>query len=81
MQNEVTIEIKIKGYTKEETDNFREIFHALLTSGGLSGVKNGKTVIHFDAEGVFQGVQLDYWPWRRRKETKPEGPVIAPRLR
>ncbi len=61
------IEIEIKGYTPEETDRFREIFHALITTGGLSGVKGGRTILHFDADGIFQGIELDYWPWRRRK--------------
>lgn len=45
----------------------REIMEALVASGGLTGVKGGKTIIHFDADGVFQGIELDYWPWRRRK--------------
>lgn len=49
-------------------DRFEEIFNALVVSGGLSGVKGGKTVIHFDADGIFQGIALDYWPWRRRKK-------------
>lgn len=45
----------------------KEIFEALIVSGGLSGVKSGQTIIHFDQEGNFMGVQLSYWPWRRRK--------------
>lgn len=51
----------------EHEERFTEIFNALIRSGGLSGVKGGQTIIHFDAEGVFQGVQLSYWPYRRRK--------------
>lgn len=47
---------------------FQQIMTALITSGGLTGVKGGKTIIHFDAQGDFQGVQLDYWPYRRRSE-------------
>lgn len=61
------IEIDIKGYTPEEIENFRLIFNALITSGGLSGVKGGQTILHFDSEGKFMGVQLSYWPWRKRK--------------
>ena len=61
------IEIEIKGYTPEEVAKFREIFNALITSGGLSGVKGGQTILHFGAEGEFMGVQLSYWPWRKRK--------------
>jgi hypothetical protein len=52
---------------EEYEDKFREIFNALVKSGGLSGVKGGQTIIHFDGEGSFMGVQLSYWPWRRRK--------------
>lgn len=61
------IEIDINGYTPEEVQEFRTIFHALLTSGAISGVKNGRSILHFDPEGKFQGVELSYWPWRRRK--------------
>ena len=53
--------------TQEMKNKYQEIFSALVSSGGLSGVRGGKTIIHFDADGTFQGVQLDYWPWRRRK--------------
>lgn len=52
---------------QEYTKRFEEIFAALIQSGGLSGVKGGQTIIHFDQEGNFMGVQLSYWPWRRRK--------------
>ena len=45
---------------------FQEIFEALITSGGLTGVKGGKTIIHFDQDGTFQKIQLDYYPWQRR---------------
>ena len=61
------IELHIEGNTQEETEKYLEIFEALLKSGGLSGVKGGQTIIHFDGEGKFQGIQLSYWPFRRRK--------------
>lgn len=48
--------------------NIQEIIIALISSGGLTGVRGGKTIIHFDGDGMFQGVQLDYFPWRRRKK-------------
>jgi len=63
----IQIQLNIEGNTQEETEKYLEIFQVLLKSGGLSGVKGGKTIIHFDAEGIFQGVELDYWPWRRKK--------------
>ena len=62
------IELKIESISEEETLKFQEILVALIASGGLSGVKGGKTIIHFDADGVFQGIELDYWPWRRRSK-------------
>ena len=61
------LELRIEGTSQQEIDKYVEIFLALLKSGGLSGVRGGKTIIHFDAEGTFQGIELDYWPWRRRK--------------
>jgi len=53
--------------TEQDIRNFEEIFSALVSSGGLTGVKGGKTIIHFDAEGLFQKIQLDYYPWNRRR--------------
>lgn len=52
----------------ERQQNYEEILTALVSSGGLDGVKGGKTIIHFDPDGVFMAVQLDYYPWRRRKK-------------
>lgn len=62
-----TLQLDLNGYTKEEIDKFKEIFKALISSGGLQGVKGGQTILHFDNEGHFMGVQLSYWPWRKRK--------------
>lgn len=67
MINKTNIKLEVVGHTQEEVDRYVEIFYALLQSGGLSGVKGGKTILHFDGEGIFQGIELDYWPWRRRK--------------
>lgn len=61
------IQLDVEGFDNEEVERFREILAALLTCGGLSGVKNGRTIIHFDAEGTFQSIELDYWPWKRKK--------------
>ena len=57
----------IQDFTEQDKFRFQEIFEALIASGGLTGVKGGKTIIHFDAEGTFQSVQLDYYPWRRKR--------------
>lgn len=63
------IEIKIEGATIEQMKKYTEIFTVLLDKGALDGVRGGQAIIHFDAEGDFQGVQLSYWPWRKRKST------------
>ena len=56
----------IDDFDCNQVDQFKIIFDALIRSGGLSGVKSGKTILHFDKDGIFQGIELDYWPWRRR---------------
>lgn len=67
------IELNIKNmenanFTPERLKEYEEIITALISSGGFDGVKGGQTIIHFDAIGKFMGVQLSYWPWRRRKD-------------
>lgn len=52
--------------SQEDVLKISEIVSALVNSGGLTGVKGGSTIIHFDANGEFMGVQLSYWPFRRR---------------
>lgn len=68
------IEIKnlenIGNLSVEQIDKIKEIFTVLVSSGGLTGVRGGKTIIHFDHEGVFQGCELDYFPWRKRRINK-----------
>jgi len=55
-------------FTPERLKMYEEIITALVSSGGFDGVKGGQTILHFDANGIFMGVQLSYWPWKRRKE-------------
>ena len=68
---EITLTIRnlenVGEITPEKLKQFQEVFEALIASGGLTGVKSGKTILHFDADGVFMGVNLDYFPWKRRK--------------
>jgi len=47
---------------------YQEIIVALIGSGAFD-LKNGKAIIHFDADSTFQGVQLEYWAFKRRKST------------
>ena len=65
--DDIHISLKIEGYTEEEIEKYKEILYALVRSGGLSGVRGGQTIIHFDGDSNFQGIQLSYWPWRKRK--------------
>lgn len=44
----------------------QDVVNALVATGGLTGVKGGQTVIHFDANGIFQKIELKYYPWTRR---------------
>lgn len=57
----------VGGVTSEKIHHFEEIFEALIETGGLTGVKGGQTIIHFDPDGVFKAIQLDYYPWRKKK--------------
>lgn len=66
MYDKTQVKLEITGASRDEVLKFTEVFQALLMSGGLSGVKGGKTIIHFDDSGAFRGVQLDYWPFRKR---------------
>lgn len=55
-----------KHLTSEDKSRLEEIFNALIATGGLMGVKAGKTIIHFGGDGSFQKIQLDYYPWQKR---------------
>jgi hypothetical protein len=55
-------------WSAEKKEKIEEIFTALVSSGGLVVIKNGRTIIHFDGNGDFIGIALDYWPWRKRKK-------------
>lgn len=62
------INIAIEGCAPEQVQRYSEILTVLISKGALDGVKGGKTILHFDGEGNFMGVQLDYMPWRRRTQ-------------
>lgn len=67
--NKIIIHLQTQeAYNEEEISKLHEIFNALVETGGLLGMKNGSTNIHFDDKGVFQGINLNYWPWKRRKK-------------
>lgn len=62
------IELKVRGVDECQLKNYRWILFALLKSGGLDGVKRGRTILHFNSEGGFEGIQFDYWPWKERNK-------------
>lgn len=68
-----TLEVAFKTDTtgplnEEELINIKRVVAALIESGSLTGVKQGKTIIHWNAKGNFMGVELSYWPFRNREE-------------
>lgn len=67
----ITLDIKsmenVGEFTDERLSRYKEIFEVLVEKGCLDGVRGGRVSIHFDADGRFMMVNLDYSPWRRRK--------------
>jgi len=59
----------VQSLSNEDIEQIDEIMNALITTGALTGVKNGQTVIHFDHTGTFQRVELRYFPWQRRRKS------------
>ena len=60
------IEINIPDRDDSHSQKYQEIIVSLIGSGALD-LHNGKAVLHF-AQGVFQGVQLDYWAVKRNRD-------------
>ena len=68
MKNKIVFELETdEVYNDSEIKQIDSIFKALITTGGLLGVKNGSTQLHFDAQGNFMRIKLEYFPWKRRK--------------
>ena len=61
------IDLQVAGATPEQIEKYKQIFSVLIEKGALDGVKGGQAIIHFDAETNFMGVQLSYWPWKKKK--------------
>lgn len=64
------IDLQVAGATAEQIEKYKQIFSVLIEKGALDGVKGGQAIIHFDAETNFMGVQLSYWPWKKKKFDK-----------
>lgn len=71
---EIKLNIKntenLTNMTQSDIEEMKAILEALVATGGLTGVKGGQTIIHFDAFGVFQKIELKYFPWVRKAERK-----------
>lgn len=65
------INLNIEGITEAEILRYQEIITVLISSGAF-GLKNGQAVLYFDADNVFQGVKLEYWAFKRKKESPPQ---------
>lgn len=67
---EIKLNIKntenLASMTQSDIEEMKSILEALVSTGGLTGVKGGQTIIHFDAFGVFQKIELKYFPWVRK---------------
>jgi hypothetical protein len=54
----------------ERITKYEKIFRILIEKGALDGVKGGSSNIHFDGDGLFQGVQLNYWPYKEGRVSR-----------
>lgn len=63
----IDIQLQVEGSTFEQIMKYKEIFTLLIEKGCLDGVKGGSVELHFDHLGNFQGPELHYFPWRRKK--------------
>jgi hypothetical protein len=64
----MNILLQVEGASMDEMKKYTEIIRALIQCGGLSGMKNGSTNIHFDSQGNFMGIRFNYWPWKKRSQ-------------
>ncbi len=60
------IDLKIEGVEQEQISKYKEILEVLISKGALDGVRAGSAILHFDHNCIFQGVELTYFPWRRK---------------
>lgn len=60
-----TINLDIENISEEQTLKYQEILAILISSGALN-IRNGKAILHFDKFGTFQGVQLEYFAFKRK---------------
>lgn len=61
------IKLEVEGASEEQIEKYAEIFNVLLMKGALDGMRNGGATIHFGPQCEFVGVEMKYWPWRKRE--------------
>lgn len=64
------IDLQVAGASTAQIEKYKQIFAVLIEKGALDGVRGGQAIIHFDANTDFMGVQLSYWPWKKKKFDK-----------
>lgn len=64
----IDIDLQVEGATEEQIQKYKEIFSILLRKGALDGIQAGSVNIHFDQNYVFQGIEFQYFPWKRKRE-------------
>jgi hypothetical protein len=47
-----------------QADEIAKIFKLLVEKGALQGVRGGSTGIHFDGDGKFRTISLNYVVWK-----------------
>ena len=47
-----------------QADDIAKIFKLMIDKGAMTGVRGGKTIIHWDKSGKFMGITLDYFVWK-----------------
>ena len=50
--------------TAHQADEIAKIFKLPIEKGALQGVRGGSTGIHFDGEGKFRTISLNYVVWK-----------------
>ena len=65
--NKIVFEIETnENFNQADIDKVNNIFHALIKTGSLIGMRNGSATIHFDKNGDFKGIRADHWAWKQR---------------
>ena len=68
--NKMRIQVDIPDVNDDDKiKKYQEIIVSLIGSGAFD-LKNGKAIIHFDWNSIYQGVQLEYWAYKRKSNPR-----------